>query len=165
MWYLPWSEGWINGQLLIVDGGNQRRGVCTCRCSDAQVSTMYPTPQWRIMYLTPQWRGVFIKPPVRGQRLPYWAVLSTPSSDNCQVSVWMQEKSLQVLSLVERFHDARIVDKLKATCILLFRSTWETWLAEWLSRRMLLGEHVLCRGASPSWLVPDSPGRRRAKSY
>jgi hypothetical protein len=31
------------------------------------------------------------------------------------VSTWMQEKPLQVPSLVESFHDARIMDKLKRT--------------------------------------------------
>jgi hypothetical protein len=61
------------------------------------------------------------------------------------VSAWMQGKPLQAPSLVEPFHDVRIVDRLKRT------------------RVPLVGEHVgnvpggvgieedgICRGAGPS---------------
>jgi hypothetical protein len=61
----------------------------------------------------------------------------------------MQERPLQVLSLGEQFHDARIMDMLKGTCALLLRSTWEMCLKVWMSRRMLFEEHVLCRGVRP----------------
>ncbi|KAK2427785.1 hypothetical protein QL285_026344 [Trifolium repens] len=37
------------------------------------------------------------------------------SPDNCQVSAWMQGKLLQVPSLVELSHDARIMDKFNRT--------------------------------------------------
>jgi hypothetical protein len=62
----------------------------------------------------------------------------------------MQEKSLQVLSLVERFHDARIVDKLKGTRVLLLRSTWEMCLVAWLSRSISSAEEDVLAGTSPT---------------
>ncbi|KAK2373174.1 hypothetical protein QL285_074230 [Trifolium repens] len=97
---------------------NNRGGVCTCRCSDATLKSVQGTKRKvkleNIISDSSVMRSIYRAP---SERLPYWAVLCSPSRDNCQVSAWMQERPLQVLSLGERFQDVRKVDMLKGTCV------------------------------------------------
>jgi hypothetical protein len=75
---------------------------------------------------------------------PYWAVSCSPSRDNCQVSAWMQERLLQVLSLGERFHNEGRVGKLKRT-----RAPPIGEHVGNVIRGEVVEEHVPCRGACP----------------
>jgi hypothetical protein len=61
----------------------------------------------------------------------------------------MQGKPLQVRSLVELFHDARIMDKLKWTRVPLIGEHVGNMRGRCVSRRMLLEEQVFSRGTCP----------------
>jgi hypothetical protein len=61
----------------------------------------------------------------------------------------MQGKPLQVPSLVEPFHDARIMDKLKWTRVPLIGEHVRNVGSGCVSRRMLLEGYIFNRGRCP----------------